>query len=63
MLLTGGRLMELRLELLIGLLSEGLLDEPARLTALASHEAFRFDARLAVGGDGYLDCLQAAPPT
>jgi hypothetical protein len=40
-----------------------MLDEAARLTALTPDEAFRFDARLAVGGDGYLDCLQAAPPT
>ena len=55
--------MELRLELLIGLLPEGLLNEPARLTALASDEAFRFHARLAVGGDDDFNRLQAAPPT
>ena len=63
MLLTGGRLMELRFELLVGLLSERLLDEAAGLTALTSDEAFRFHARLAVGSDDDLDGLQAAPPT
>jgi hypothetical protein len=62
-LLTGGRLMEFRLELLIGLLSEGLLDELAGLTALATDEPFRFDTRLTVGGDDDFNRLQAAPPT
>lgn len=58
--------MELRLELLIGLLSKGLLDEPAGLSALAPDKAFRFDISLPVGGDDDLDGLkrlQAAPPT
>jgi hypothetical protein len=63
MLLTGGRLMELRLELLIGLLSESMLDESARQTALTSDEAYRFDTRLTVGGDGDFNRLQATPPT
>ncbi len=63
MLLTGGRLMELRFELLVGLLSESLLNEPARLTALVPDEAFGFDTRLPVGSDDDFDCLQAAPPT
>ena len=62
-LLTGGRLMELRLELLVGLLREGLLDEPAGLSALVPDKAFRFDTRLPVGGDDDFDGLQAAPPT
>ena len=55
--------MELRFELLVGLLPEGLFDEPAGLTALAPDEAFRFHARLSVWGDDDLDGLQAAPPT
>jgi hypothetical protein len=64
MLLTGGRLMELRFELLVGLLSERLLDKPAGLAAFAPNEALRFDTRLTVGRDDDLNgSAQAAPPT
>ena len=49
LLLCGGRLMKLRLEYLIGLLTNGLLNEPAGVTAFSPREAFGLHTRLTVG--------------
>src|SRR5208337_4206886 len=56
-------LVELRGQLLVGALTEGLLDEPARFPALAAGEAVRLDLRLALGAGGDLDDLHEPPPT
>src|SRR4051794_1534354 len=46
-----------------GARAEGLLDEPAGVAALAAGEPPGLDLGLALGADGDLDGLQAAPPT
>src|SRR5208337_2655523 len=54
---------ELSGQLLVGALTEGLLDELARFPALAAREAARLDPGLALGVDGDLDDLHEPPPT
>ena len=57
-LLIGGlALVELSGQLLVGALTEGLLDEPAGFAALAAGEAARLDLGLTLGVDGDLDDL------
>src|SRR5271157_467931 len=60
-----GRLVRVELsgQLLVGALTEGLLDELARFPALAAREAARLDPGLALGVDGDLDDLHEPPPT
>ena len=47
--------MELRLEYLIGLLTDGLFDEPAGVTAFRAREAFGLHRGLTVGSDDDFD--------
>ena len=63
LLLRGGRLMKLRFEYLVGLLTDGLFDKPAGVTAFTTREALGFHSRLTIGGDGDFNNLQATPPT
>src|SRR5271157_1306956 len=63
-LLIGGlALVELRGQLLVGSLTQSLLDEPAGFPALAAGEAARLDPGLTLGVDGDLDDLHEPPPT
>ena len=55
-------LVELGSQHLGGLLTEGLLDEPAGVHALRASEALRLDRRFTLGADGDLDDLAQAPP-
>ena len=63
LLLCGGHLMKLRLEYLIGLLTDGLFDESAGVPAFSAREAFSLHRGLTIGSDDDFDNLQATPPT
>ena len=49
LLLCGGRLMKLRFEYFVGLLTDGLFDEPAGVTAFRPCETFGLHTGLAFG--------------
>ena len=55
LLLCGGRLMKLRFEDLVGLLTDDLFDEPAGFTAFRPREAFRLHFGLTVRSDDDFD--------
>ena len=55
LLLCGSRLMKLRFEDLVGLLTDGLFNEPAGFTAFRPREAFGLHFGLTVGSDDDFD--------
>ena len=55
LLLCGGRLMKLRFEDFVGLLTDGLFNEPAGFTAFRPREAFGLHFGLTVRSDDDFD--------